>query len=325
MPIGFGSYEGGSTNESSPTGHNEHLGTRSSGSTSSSGSSGSSSGSTGSTGGTSSSGGSHHHDHNPNPNPQPSLAQAQTNFNNEAGVVLGESIAAAGVNLYDAQQSSLLSNPNANYLSNVNKYTGANSEDLPDTDAAQVVKEIAITSQLDTGVLKLNTPMTGSQLADDLAQQYGGTVLKTQDGYLVRFTNGYWNYNVNIPDSVEESSSWNSTKSDGAWRETNYSLASDNSPKGTGNAVSTPNFLVSADGETLPLPKGATGPGSTDTGKGFSYTGGSGGNGLNSRVTGIRIMDPTPRYPKGYVVYMNNMGQTVDPFKGKTTVSPSDP
>jgi hypothetical protein len=90
-------------------------------------------------------------------------------------------------------------------------------------------------------------------------------------------------------------------------------------------APRTVDFLVSKGGTAVPVPKGATGPGPTDTGKGFSFTGGSGGHGLSSKVSGVRIMDTTTRYPGGYAVYMNGEGQTVNPLTGRTTLGKADP
>jgi hypothetical protein len=81
---------------------------------------------------------------------------------------------------------------------------------------------------------------------------------------------------------------------------------------------------VTPKGDVIPVPKGATGPIPTRNNKGFQYTGGSGGSGLNSRVTSVRIMDPinpcgpSPGYPGGYVSYSNVFGQAVNPFTGQT-------
>lgn len=86
-----------------------------------------------------------------------------------------------------------------------------------------------------------------------------------------------------------------------------------------------PGFIVTYPGTVIPVPQGAQGPGPVENQRGFSYTGGSGGRGLNRRVTGVRIMDSTDRYPNGYVSYMNKNGQTVDPKTGRTTVGKSDP
>jgi hypothetical protein len=55
-----------------------------------------------------------------------------------------------------------------------------------------------------------------------------------------------------------------------------------------------------------------------------------GGPGLDARVSGLRIMDPTlpngpsPDYPGGYASYFNAAGQTVNPLTGQT-VAPSNP
>ena len=89
-----------------------------------------------------------------------------------------------------------------------------------------------------------------------------------------------------------------------------------------------PDFIVHPNGEIIPVPTGATGPTPADTGRGFQFTGGSGGHGLDPRVTGVRVMDPVTsgKYPKpnGYASYMNQTGQTVDPGSGRT-IPRSDP
>jgi len=79
-----------------------------------------------------------------------------------------------------------------------------------------------------------------------------------------------------------------------------------------------PDYVVSPNGDVVPIPDGATGPIPAQNGAGFRYTGGSGGSGLDPRVTDVRIMDPTPRYPNGYVSYSNASGQAVNPFTGQT-------
>jgi hypothetical protein len=84
----------------------------------------------------------------------------------------------------------------------------------------------------------------------------------------------------------------------------------------------------------IPVPQGSSGPtpvvnpqGRTT---GSAYTGGSGGNGLDPKVTTVRIMDATPArgsspgYPNGYVTYENRGGQGVNPQNGRT-VPNSDP
>jgi len=98
--------------------------------------------------------------------------------------------------------------------------------------------------------------------------------------------------------------------------------------KGVPPPVPAPDFVATANGEVVTIPRGATGPYPTDTGKGFQYVGGSGGPGLSPRVTDVRIMDPIVDppyiYPNGYVNYMNKIGQTISRFLGRT-VAPSDP
>jgi hypothetical protein len=60
----------------------------------------------------------------------------------------------------------------------------------------------------------------------------------------------------------------------------------------------------------------------------MQFTGGSGGFGLDPKVTGIRIMEPVTTgkytYPQGYLTYMNSLGQTVNPGTGQTILR-SDP
>jgi len=86
-----------------------------------------------------------------------------------------------------------------------------------------------------------------------------------------------------------------------------------------------PDFVVTPRGEAIPVPTGATGPYPT-RGPGFQYTGGAGGPGLDPAVSNVRIMDPTSRYPGGYVNYSNASvpPQSVNPFTGQT-IAPSDP
>lgn len=55
----------------------------------------------------------------------------------------------------------------------------------------------------------------------------------------------------------------------------------------------------------------------------MQFTGGSGGNGLDPRVTGVRIMDANNNQG-ARAVYMNQSGQTVNPYTGRT-VPNSDP
>ncbi len=85
---------------------------------------------------------------------------------------------------------------------------------------------------------------------------------------------------------------------------------------------SAPSFIVSEGGTVFPVPKGATGPLGVESGKGFQFVGGSGGNGLSSKVTYFRMMDPVTmgkfQYSGGYGSYLNNAGQTINPLTGKT-------
>lgn len=81
-------------------------------------------------------------------------------------------------------------------------------------------------------------------------------------------------------------------------------------------------FIGFEDGPPAIVPDGATGPVPTRS-PGIQYVGGSGGHGLDSRVSGVRIMDATERHP-ARVVYMNEEGQSVHPLTGQT-VKPDDP
>jgi RHS repeat-associated protein len=75
------------------------------------------------------------------------------------------------------------------------------------------------------------------------------------------------------------------------------------------------------------VPKGATGV-PVQSGKGLEYSIPRGTPELDPRVTRIRVMDPVTagkyQYPHGYVVYMNDLGQTVNPLTGRV-IPPSDP
>ncbi|MEP7378472.1 MAG: RHS repeat-associated core domain-containing protein [Chloroflexota bacterium] len=75
-----------------------------------------------------------------------------------------------------------------------------------------------------------------------------------------------------------------------------------------------PDFVAHPNGSIAVIPTGAKGPSAT-RGRGFQFEGGQGGNGLSNEVTGVRFMDPTDRYPSGYVVYMKRT-QGVDPYTG---------
>ena len=86
----------------------------------------------------------------------------------------------------------------------------------------------------------------------------------------------------------------------------------------------TPDFVVSTDGVAFPVPGGAIGPTPTRNKQGVEWQGGEGGHGLNSRVTGFRIMEPNSQNPGGYGSYNNGAGQTVNPQTGRT-IPRSDP
>lgn len=90
--------------------------------------------------------------------------------------------------------------------------------------------------------------------------------------------------------------------------------------------ASGPDFVVRPNGETIIVPKGATGPSPTKNGDGFKFDGGSGGHGLSDAVSGVRIMDPKSgpvyQYPNGYTSYYKELpggsSQTLNPFTGQT-------
>jgi hypothetical protein len=75
------------------------------------------------------------------------------------------------------------------------------------------------------------------------------------------------------------------------------------------------------------VPRGAIGT-PTNTGKGLVYDIERGTAELDPRVAQVRVMNPvtsgTHVYPRGYVVYMNEAGQTVNPLTGRT-IPPNDP
>ena len=89
-----------------------------------------------------------------------------------------------------------------------------------------------------------------------------------------------------------------------------------------------PSFMAKSSGEVVRIPDGAIGPIPVRGGNGFQFTDGSGGGPLDSKVAGIRVMDPVTsgkyQYPHGYVSYFNELGQAVSPFTGRT-IAQSDP
>lgn len=93
-------------------------------------------------------------------------------------------------------------------------------------------------------------------------------------------------------------------------------------------AARTPRVIRVGELKLPGVPKGATGV-PAKTGKGLQYAIPPGTPELNSRVTGIRVMDPVTsgqyQYPNGYVSYLNKSGQVVNPLTGETLVEKSDP
>jgi hypothetical protein len=90
-----------------------------------------------------------------------------------------------------------------------------------------------------------------------------------------------------------------------------------------GTRAAGPNFVVTPAGEAIPVPTGAAGPTPTRA-PGMQFTGGTGGGpGMDSRVTGVRVMDANSNQG-ARAVYMNESGQTVNPATGRT-VANSDP
>ncbi|MBK8065234.1 MAG: hypothetical protein IPK29_15205 [Betaproteobacteria bacterium] len=84
-----------------------------------------------------------------------------------------------------------------------------------------------------------------------------------------------------------------------------------------------PNYAVSSSGACFPVPQGSglipvVNPSGAITGQAFSG-GSGGGSGLSSRVTQLRLMNPTAENPTGYIVYMNSQSppQGVNPFTGQ--------
>jgi RHS repeat-associated protein len=88
-------------------------------------------------------------------------------------------------------------------------------------------------------------------------------------------------------------------------------------------AAGSTDFVVTEKGTAIPVPNAAKGPSAPNKGSGMSYQGGSGGKGMDKKVTGVRIMDANQNQGRR-VNYMNKNGQTVDPKSGKT-ISKKDP
>jgi hypothetical protein len=86
-------------------------------------------------------------------------------------------------------------------------------------------------------------------------------------------------------------------------------------------------FVVHPNGEAVAIPVGATAR-VADNGRGVVYEGGAGGsrnNAYHSRVTGVRVMQPTQLHPNGYVVYQASTGQAVSPTTGQVGLPNSHP
>jgi hypothetical protein len=74
-------------------------------------------------------------------------------------------------------------------------------------------------------------------------------------------------------------------------------------------------------GVKLPgVPPGLISETPADNGNGWIYPIAPSQPGIDSRVIAIRVMEPTPMYPNGYVNYVNahDPAQEVDPFTGRT-------
>ena len=92
--------------------------------------------------------------------------------------------------------------------------------------------------------------------------------------------------------------------------------------------ISGPTSVSGPGGIELPgVPEGTQGIVS-ESGRGVVYQIPEGTSGLDPRVTSLRVMDPVTagkyQYPNGYIVYMNESGQTVNPLTGRT-ISNADP
>jgi hypothetical protein len=86
-----------------------------------------------------------------------------------------------------------------------------------------------------------------------------------------------------------------------------------------------PTNVIGPGGVNLPgVPPGVISDIPADSGQGWIYPIAPNQPGIDSRVASIRVMEPTGRYPQGYLNYLNINGQEVNPFTGRT-VAPSDP
>ena len=86
-----------------------------------------------------------------------------------------------------------------------------------------------------------------------------------------------------------------------------------------------PANLTGPSGVNLPgVPPGLISENPARSGQGWIYPISPNQPGIDPRVVSIRIMEPSSRYPNGYLNYLNGAGQEVDPFTGRT-VPPTDP
>jgi RHS repeat-associated protein len=96
---------------------------------------------------------------------------------------------------------------------------------------------------------------------------------------------------------------------------------------GTGSSSSGPNFVVTPNGDAITIPEGAQGPTAVINNDGLqtgdAYVNGQGGPGLSNQTMSVRIMYPKTYgkgvlQPGGYAVYINGMGQKINPITGRT-------
>jgi hypothetical protein len=86
-----------------------------------------------------------------------------------------------------------------------------------------------------------------------------------------------------------------------------------------------PPTVIGAGGTHLPgVPPGLISETPAKTGQGWIYPIAQNQPGIDTRVTSVRVMEPTDLYPHGYLVYMNRLGQTVNPLSGQTVLDFAD-
>jgi hypothetical protein len=86
-----------------------------------------------------------------------------------------------------------------------------------------------------------------------------------------------------------------------------------------------PTNVIGPNGTSLPgVPPGLISDTPARSGQGWIYPVTPNQPGIDPRVASIRVMEPTTRYPEGYLNYLNIEGQEVNPFTGRT-VPPIDP